>query len=143
MRKQKICLYVSWLLSALAFIGSIYYSEIKHYYPCTLCWYQRISLYPLVIILGVAFFKQVYDVFAYAIAFPAFGLFFSMYHIAIQQIKGFAPLHLCSSFISCSAILDAGLGFITIPMLSFATNLAIFILLFYTRGDNGSSKNTI
>ncbi|PCI93967.1 disulfide bond formation protein B [Candidatus Aerophobetes bacterium] len=141
MRTQKICLYIAWLLSTLAFIGSIYYSEIRHYYPCTLCWYQRICLYPLVIILGVAFFRQVYDVFAYAIAFPAFGLFFSLYHLAIQHIKGFTSLHLCSSLISCSAILDAGLGYITIPMLSFVTNLAIFILLFYTRERSINTKS--
>lgn len=133
MKKQKICLYLAWLLSALALIGSLYYSEIKHFLPCTLCWYQRVCLYPLVIILGVAFFKQTYDVFDYAIAFPSLGILFSIYHMAIQHIKGFAPLHLCSSLVSCSAILDSGLGIITIPMLSFGVNLAIFILLFFTR----------
>lgn len=133
MRVQKTCLYLSWLLAALAMIGSLYYSEIKHFHPCTLCWYQRICLYPLVIILGVAFFNQRYDVFAYAIGFPGVGIVLSIYHLMVQHIDGFAPLHLCSSAVSCATILDSGVWKITIPMMSFATNVAIFVLLFFTR----------
>lgn len=136
MKKQAICLYLAWLLSCLAFLGSLYYSEIKHYYPCTLCWYQRICLYPLTLMLSIAFFKQDFKIFPYAIGFCFLGVFFSVYHIAIQMIPNFAPLHLCSSLISCSAVLDSGIKYITIPMLSLGCFLCMGVLLFLTRIRN-------
>ncbi|ULH15923.1 disulfide bond formation protein B [Deinococcus sp. KNUC1210] len=50
-------LYVAWLTALVATLGSLYFSEIRGYIPCVLCWFQRICMYPLVVVLGVAAFR--------------------------------------------------------------------------------------
>ena len=61
----------AWIPALLAMIGSLYYSEIVHYQPCTLCWYQRIAMYPLVLILGIAAWRRDLGVRIYAIPLAA------------------------------------------------------------------------
>ena len=51
-------LFVAWAASIVAMFGSLYFSEIKQYEPCSLCWYQRIIMYPFTIIIGIALFKE-------------------------------------------------------------------------------------
>ena len=58
MKKNQIMLYFSWVVALIATLGSLYFSEIKQFIPCELCWYQRIFMYPLVLILGIGTFYQ-------------------------------------------------------------------------------------
>lgn len=51
-------LFLAWLQTVVAMVGSLYFSEIAHFAPCTLCWYQRICMYPLVIILTVGILED-------------------------------------------------------------------------------------
>jgi len=56
--KKVWVLYFAWLVSVLATLGSLYFSEIKGFIPCDLCWFQRIFMYPLVVILGIGTFQS-------------------------------------------------------------------------------------
>ena len=53
-------LFVAWAASIIAMLGSLFFSEIRQYEPCTLCWYQRILMYPLPIIIGIALIRKDY-----------------------------------------------------------------------------------
>ena len=55
-------LFTAWAVSVIAMFGSLYFSEIRQYEPCELCWYQRIAMYPLVIVLGIAYIKKDYKI---------------------------------------------------------------------------------
>jgi len=115
---RKYGLYSAWLLVTLGTMGSLYFSEIKNFEPCHLCWYQRIALFPLLIILGIATYRGFLGISRYVLPQIIAGFLFALYQIAIQEIPGWNPIDMCGSGPSCSEKLSIGLGPITIPMLS-------------------------
>lgn len=122
-------LYFAWILSCLGFLGSLYFSEVRHMEPCTLCWYQRIALFPLPLILGIGTYEGNRNVIRYCLPLTLIGLFFSLYQVAIQEFPGMNLIELCGSGPSCSDKIKIGLGPITIPMLSAANFLSISSIL--------------
>lgn len=131
--KGKISLYLAWVLACLLMLGSLYINFIEHKEPCTLCWYERLCLFPLTIILGVALYQHFLHIFPYAITFPVAGLVFSGFHIALQEIPGFHPFKVCSSAVSCAVKESIGLGWVSPPMIVFVGSLLILILLCTSR----------
>ncbi|MDN3507415.1 MAG: disulfide bond formation protein B [Simkaniaceae bacterium] len=119
-------LYFSWLISALAMLGSLYFSEVRHIDPCHLCWIQRICLYPLAIILAIATHQGFFGIAPYAFPLALGGLITSAYQVAIQEIPGWEPINVCGAGPSCGERISIGLGPITIPILSL---IACAILL--------------
>lgn len=115
---RKYGLYFAWLIATLGTMGSLYFSEIKNYEPCHLCWYQRIALFPLLIILGIATYKGFLGISRYVLPQVIFGGLLALYQVAIQEIPGWNPIEMCGAGPSCSEKISIGLGFITIPMLS-------------------------
>lgn len=128
-KRAENLLLVIWVQALLATTGSLFYSEVMGYIPCELCWYQRILMYPLVVIYGVAMFKK--DV---KIAFPGLilsgiGFFVSTYHYLVQKVPAFQEIGgSCTGGVPCNAIYVNYLGFITIPFLAGVAFLVIFIL---------------
>lgn len=129
MLKEKICLYLAWITACIVSLGSLYLSELKRLAPCSLCWYERMCLFPLIILLGVAVYKGFVNIFSYVIAFPVIGFLFSAFHVAIQEIPGFHPIKVCSSNLSCTTKQSIGLGFISPPMIACFAFLILIILL--------------
>lgn len=115
---SKFDIYFSWIAAILAMLGSLYFSEILNFVPCTLCWYQRILMYPLVVILGISIFKKDYNASIYALPFSILGMFFSLYHYLLQKSSIFSEIHICNTGIPCNAEYINLLGFITIPLLA-------------------------
>lgn len=126
---RKYGLYFAWLITTLGMLFSLYYSDVKNIEPCHLCWYQRIALFPLVIILGIAVYQGYLDICRYVLPQVGFGLLFALYQIAIQEIPGWNPIDMCGGGPSCDEKIMIGLGPITIPMLAAAGFLSIGILL--------------
>ena len=122
-------LLAAWLLSLAAFCISLYSSEILKYQVCHLCWYQRICLYPLVVLLGMASFRNDTNIIPYALPLPVIGAFFGLYQYLQQMIPGFAPIEFCSTTAPCSAIHFKWLGFITFPLLGLITCVLLIISL--------------
>jgi disulfide bond formation protein DsbB len=129
MSKEKIYLYLAWVLACIMMLSSLYLNLIQHREPCTLCWYERMCVFPLTIILGVALYQNFLSIFAYVIAFPVFGILFSGFHIALQEIPNFRPFRVCSSTVSCATKESIGLGFISPPMLVCTGCILLIILL--------------
>lgn len=130
-KKNLLYLYFAWLISCLMLLGSLYYSEVKHMVPCNLCWYQRIALFPLVILLGIALYKEDVESLPYSFAFPCFGFLISGYQVLMQEFPSIGPMHVCSadSLNSCFIKEPISLGFITLPMLSCLSSFCIITLL--------------
>jgi disulfide bond formation protein DsbB len=125
----KYILYIAWAQSLIAMLGSLYFSEIKHFNPCVLCWYQRILMYPLVILLAIGILRKDRNVYFYAMPLSITGLFTALYHILLQQ--GILPQAIapCAIGASCTVKYTGYFGFITIPVMSFTAFLIITICL--------------
>ncbi|MRA75299.1 disulfide bond formation protein B, partial [Bacillus thuringiensis] len=96
---------------------------------CDLCWYQRMAMYPLVLILGIGMYRKYSNVSIYAFPFACIGLIISVYQITIQAFPT-SEMKICSVSVSCTEDYLNLFGFISIPMLSFVGFLAIIILLY-------------
>lgn len=131
---KKYGLFFAWIISLIAMLTTLYFSEILQWPVCPLCWYQRIALYPLVILLGIAAYKDDRAIISYAIPFPLIGLFFAVYQYLEQMIPGFAPIEFCrDGAVACSTIHLKLFGFITIPFLSAIACVMILILLMISK----------
>lgn len=126
-------IFTCWLLAAAGTLGSLFFSEVMGLKPCVLCWYQRIFMYPLVLIFLVGLFPLDRSVFRYALPIAIIGWCFAVYHYLVYS--GYIPENLqpCSEDASCAEINLELLGFITIPMLSILSYTAIILLLFIFR----------
>ena len=122
-------LLLAWLICLAALIISQYSNYALGYPTCILCWWQRIFMYPLVIILGIATFTMSNAVIPYIISFPLLGMITAAYQYMEQMIPGFSPIAVCGTDVQCSDIHLQWLGFITYPFLSFMSFLVIFICL--------------
>lgn len=128
-----LLIFVCWLIAAISTLGSLFFSEIMGLKPCVLCWYQRIFMYPLVVIFLIGLFPLERSVFRYALPIAFIGLCFAVYHYLIYS--GYIPesLQPCSEDASCTEINLELFGFITIPMMSILSYTAIILLLIIFR----------
>lgn len=123
-------IYVAWLISVISIIGSLFFSFIMELPPCSLCWYQRISLFPLGIILAVGFFKNDKLVFLYSFPLALIGWGISIYHNLLYYDLIPEPITPCSGGVSCTEAQFELLGFISIPLMALLSLTGILILLF-------------
>ncbi|MEF2965021.1 disulfide oxidoreductase [Paenibacillus sp. M1] len=126
-------IYLAWLVSLVATAGSLYLSEILHYEPCRLCWFQRIFMYPQVIILGIAAYRNDRSAAIYAIPLSAIGGSISVYHYAEQKIPALAKLLPCKVGIPCNFDYLNWWGFITIPLMALVAFVLIIVLMAVAR----------
>lgn len=124
-----LMLFACWLLASTATLGSLFFSEAMGIEPCSLCWYQRIFMYPLVVILLVGMFPLDSRVVNYALPFAVTGWCVSVFHYLLYS--GYIPegIQPCGAGVSCTEISLELLGFITIPMLSILSFTMIIALL--------------
>lgn len=132
-KKDKINSYIlffAWFVSIIATVGSLFFSEVLHFIPCDLCWYQRIFMYPLPILLGIAAYKQDFNVITYILPLPIIGSVISIYHYCIQQFPSFAAARPCKNGVPCSGdYLNYFGGLVTIPFLALIASLLIIVSL--------------
>lgn len=111
------------IISLFALFGSLFYSEIAGYAPCELCWYQRIFMYPLVVILGIALIKKDYNITRYVIPLTIIGSLISFYHYAVQRWNASS---FCSiDGVACMSRVSFHYGYISIPIMA----LTAFVLI--------------
>jgi disulfide bond formation protein DsbB len=120
---------LNFLLSLSGFLGSLYFSEVVKYPPCTLCWYQRICLYPLLVIFGVALWTEDRAYAKYAWPLALIGGAIAVYHNLLYYGIIAAALAPCTKELSCSARQLELFGFVTIPLLSFLSFVSTLVLL--------------
>ncbi len=133
--KQQYALFISWVIALVAMLGSLYFSEIRQFVPCTMCWYQRIFMYPLVLILGIGSFQNDFNVKKIALPLSIIGLLISTWHYLEQKVPGFAEIKPCTQGVPCSSEYINVFGFITIPFLAGTAFLLISLILIFTKKD--------
>lgn len=135
--------YAAWAVALAAMAGSLYFSEVRDFPPCALCWYQRILMYPLTVILAVAILRRDAGIFWTVLPLSFAGITVSTYHNLIQQ--GVIPetIKACQIGVSCQVKEIEWLGFITIPMMSLTAFILISILMTaYALGAIRASKES-
>lgn len=113
-----------------ATLGSLYFSEIRNFLPCEFCWYQRIAMYPLALILLIATIRRDRKIIPYALTLSTIGGIISAYHYQSQLFPGQGSS--CGLDASCAYKWVEVFGFVTIPLLAFGSFLLISMLLLAT-----------
>jgi disulfide bond formation protein DsbB len=132
--------YALWIAFAAALIattGSLYYSEIANFAPCEFCWYQRIAMYPLTVVLGVAAWRRDHDVWLTALPIAAVGAVLSAYHYLLQRFPELSTGS-CSADLPCSAAYIWEFDFVSIPFMALVLFASIIGLLLIDRSRGGT-----
>lgn len=116
-------------IAAVATAGSLVLSDVYHFTPCELCWYQRIAMYPLVVLLGVAAVRRDLGVRRYALPLSVVGAGLSTWHVLVQRVPAMAATTSCEATAPCTGIWLEALGWLTIPTMAGMGFLAITALL--------------
>lgn len=119
----------AWLVASVATLGALFFSEVMHVAPCVLCWYQRIFMFPLVLVLPLGLFPLDRKVIRYALPLACLGGAIGAFHLLL--IAGVIPEEIkpCMQGIPCTEQVIEWFGFVTIPLMSFVGFLAIIALL--------------
>lgn len=126
---ENYALYLAWVVALAATLGSLYFSEIREFVPCQLCWIQRIFMYPLTILLGIAAFTNDVRMRLYILPLTLIGGAISLYHYLVQKVPGFADIKPCVQGVPCNIQYINWFGFVTIPFLALSAFTLINILL--------------
>ena len=113
---EEYSLLFAFLIALAATLGSLFYSEIAGYIPCKLCWFQRIFMYPLVLIFGIALVRKARDIIYYTIPLTVIGGAISIYHYTLQRAESVVPCVVGE--VSCNSRYISHLGDMTIPMMT-------------------------
>jgi len=121
----------AWLVASVSTLGALFFGEVMQLPPCVLCWYQRIFMFPLVLILPVGMFPFDRKVVRYALPLAALGWLVAAFHVLL--IAGVIPegIRPCTQGVPCSEKMIEWFGFVTIPLLSlvaFSTVIALLVL---------------
>lgn len=126
-KKADSLLFTGWAASLIATLGSLFFSEVMKYEPCELCWYQRILMYPMVILLGVAYVRKDFKAALYTLILSGIGLAVSLYHYSLQKISFLSETAPSCGRVPCTGEYINWMGFITIPFLALSGFIIIFI----------------
>lgn len=120
--------HAAWLVALVATAGSLFFSEVMELPPCILCWYQRIAMYPLVLVIGVGIATRDARWKYYALPLALAGLAVSIYHNLLYY--GLIPESItpCKEGISCTTVQIEWLGFITIPLMALTAFVLVSVL---------------
>ncbi len=154
-KTQKIIGWVIFAQALLAMLGSLYFSNFgnpllniadgvlfspdRAFTPCSLCWYSRILMYPLVILSLVGVIKKDRHFTDYILPFSVLGILLSMYHYYLQMFPSTTSAF-CTQANPCDAMQIAYLGFITIPFLAWGAYTVITVLCLINRDINKAQK---
>jgi disulfide bond formation protein DsbB len=138
-RYSPYAIYAAFAGALVATCGSLFLSEVLHLPPCVLCWYQRICMYPLVVILGVGILRKDTKLYQYVLPLATIGWIIALYHSLLQWKIIPDKLAPCVQGISCTTVQVHLLGFITIPFMSFvAFTVIIALMLIEWKGSHES-----
>jgi disulfide bond formation protein DsbB len=127
-RIEPVALPAAFAVATVAMLGSLYYSEIAGFTPCELCWYQRIAMYPLSPVLGIAAWRRDVQIRLYTLPLAGVGAMVAAYHALLQRFPSLSG-DACDPSNPCTGIWVQEFGFVTIPVMALSGFLAIIVLL--------------
>ena len=126
-------LFLAWLVALAATAGALFLGEVMGKTPCVLCWYQRIAMFPLVLVLGVGLYDGDVRSARYALPLAWAGWGLALYHCLVFWGVISEALSPCRQGVSCADADVQVAGFVPIPLLSVIAFSAILVLLFWHR----------
>lgn len=130
-KKPENALLMIWVIALMATLGSLYFSEVRGYEPCELCWYQRIIMYPIVLISTIAIIQKNAKIALTIAVFSCIGAATSLYHYGIQKITFLQESAPACGQVACTGYYINWFGFITIPFLALTAFVLIAAISFY------------
>lgn len=135
-KKTDIALFFAWVVVCISTLGSLYLSEILGYEPCRLCWFQRILMYPLTILLGIAYFSGDTGVRRYVLPLASIGGAIAVYHVVIQRVHAAAKAASSTTpsacgRVSCEQDYLNWFGFVTIPLMALIAFILVIGAMWY------------
>jgi disulfide bond formation protein DsbB len=131
------------VVALVTMLGSLYLSEVAHYPPCEMCWYQRIAMYPLTILLGIAVWRRDREIRHYALPLTGIGAALSIYHYQLERFPDQSSLS-CSVDVPCTTVWIWKFHYISIPFMALSAFVTIATLLLIARtGDDESPESAI
>jgi disulfide bond formation protein DsbB len=125
-------LWLAFAVTAVATGGSLFFSEIAHFIPCELCWFQRIFMYPLAIVTLLAAIANDHRVARYLLPLPVIGAGFSVYHLLVEnKIVEQTNACLVSAPGGCAVKWIDEFGYVTIPVLALTAFVLAFAFLLF------------
>lgn len=126
------------IVSGTAAVGSLYLSEVAHLIPCTLCWYQRIAMYPLAIVLSIAAFRRDQSVRLYALVLASIGGVIAIYHYVIQWFPDLEGTS-CTTSVPCTGVWFRVFGFVSIPYMALSAFLFVIVMMVALRANTATT----
>jgi disulfide bond formation protein DsbB len=126
-------LQLAFVVALVSTLGSLWLSEGANFTPCRLCWYQRIAMYPMAVILGIAAFRRDVKVRIYALPVVAIGASISVWHILIERFPSLESSTSCDPANPCSLIWTKRFGYLTIPTMALSAFVLIATLLLLSK----------
>jgi disulfide bond formation protein DsbB len=122
---SRLALWLAWVVALVTTLGSLYFSEVAHFTPCKLCWYQRIAMYPLAVVLLIAALRRDRKIAWYVVPVATIGALFAAYH---TQLQAYPHQHssFCSLTESCTVRFVWEFGFVSLPFM--ALSAFVFII---------------
>jgi disulfide bond formation protein DsbB len=121
--------YLAWVVALVATLGSLFFSEVMKLPPCNLCWYQRVFLYPLVVLLPIGIFLRDRRLAYYTLPLAALGLAVALYHNLLYYGVISEDLAPCTQGVPCTSRQIDWFGFVGIPLLGLGAFVFILVSL--------------
>jgi disulfide bond formation protein DsbB len=123
----------AWLVAGASTLGALFVSEVMQLPPCVLCWYQRIFMFPLVILLPLGLFPFDRRIVRYALPLAIGGALIALFHVLL--VAGVVPegIRPCTQGVPCTEVQIRWLGFVTLPLLSLVAFSTIGALMIAAR----------
>ncbi len=131
---------VAFAIALVALLGSLYLSEFANFIPCEYCWYQRIGIYPLSLILFVALITRDRSVKKYVLPMALIISLVSIWHILVQRISSLEAVTECKAAAPCTSIYIDKLGFISIPVMALTAALTIAFLMLFLKAKGKTTQ---
>lgn len=128
---------IVFVITLVAMLGSLYFSEIAGYPPCKLCWLQRIAVYPIVVLSAVGLLRRDKGLYLYVLPLSIFGLVVGIYHNLLYYKIIPDTLAPCELGVSCTTKFIEWFGFVTIPLLSLLALAAVTALMIQFKKKGG------
>jgi disulfide bond formation protein DsbB len=125
---SRVALPLAWVVALGSTLGSLYFSEVANYAPCKMCWYQRIAMYPLAVILFVAMLRRDRSVAWYAVPLAAIGAAVAAYHRLVEW-KPSIDAGGCAIDVPCTVPWFTSFGFVTLATMAFFGFISIIVFL--------------
>ena len=134
-------LWLAFVVTAVATGGSLFLSEVAHFVPCELCWFQRIFMYPLAIVTLLAAIANDHRVARYLLPLPVIGAGVAVYHILVEQgVVEQTNACLVSAPGGCAVKWIDEFGYVTIPVLALTGFVLAFAFLLLAALDDPSGE---